>query len=100
MFQHSEKSSLESILGDVEIALSVGIGRTMLPVRELLNLKVGSILLTGKLVGESVELLSEGNLLAHGEVVVINEKYGIRISEIMSREKSKQSSKRGEESTL
>ncbi len=79
---NTEKASLESLLGDVQIPLSAEIGHTEIAVKELLSMKAGSVIPTGKIAGQPLDLLSEGRLFARGEVVVVNGKYGIRILDV------------------
>ena len=80
------KHSLETLLGDVEITVCGEIGPTQMPVHSLLNLKEGSVIPVGKLVGEPLDLFISGSLLARGEVVIINDHFGIRIHEVVSAE--------------
>lgn len=67
---------------DVPLRLSVEIGQTQLTVREILGLAVGSIVEFTKVVGEPMDITVSGRLMARGEVVVVNERYGVRISEV------------------
>lgn len=69
-------------LDDVPMILSVEIGRTNMNIRQVLNLKVGSVVEFTKIVGEPMDVLVAERLMARGEVVVVNERYGIRISEV------------------
>ena len=69
-------------LEDVPILLKVEIGRTTMNIRSLLNLKKGNIISFTKIVGEPMDILVEERLMARGEVVVVNERYGVRISEV------------------
>ena len=78
-----QKSSLDLIL-DVELQLSVELGRTKMTVREILDLGPGSALELDKLAGEPVELMVNGKLIARGDVVVIDENFGVRVTEIVS----------------
>ena len=75
--------NLDLIL-DVAVTLSLEVGRTRLPVRELLQLAQGSILELDRLAGEPLDVLVNGTLIAHGEVVVVNEKFGIRLTDVIS----------------
>ena len=67
---------------DVPLRLSVEIGQTQLSVREILGLGVGGIVEFTKVVGEPMDITVSGRLMARGEVVVVNERYGVRISEV------------------
>ncbi|PKK91560.1 MAG: flagellar motor switch protein FliN [Candidatus Wallbacteria bacterium HGW-Wallbacteria-1] len=72
------------ILLDVPLQVTVELGRTSRTVREVLELGAGSVVELDKLAGESVELLVNNKLIAKGEVVVIDENFGIRITSIVS----------------
>jgi len=73
------------ILLDIPVELTVELGRTKMPIHELLKLQPGSAVKLARLEGEPVDILAGDVLIARGEVVVRNEKYGIRITEITSR---------------
>jgi flagellar motor switch protein FliN/FliY len=73
------------ILLDIPVELTVELGRTRMPIHELLKLQPGSAVKLSRLEGEPVDILASDVLSARGEVVVRNEKYGIRITEITSR---------------
>lgn len=70
------------ILLDVKLQLSVELGRTELPIKKVLELTRGSIITLDKVAGEPVELFANGKLIAHGEVVVIEDNFGLRITSI------------------
>ena len=72
-----------SRLSDIPMELSVEIGRTHMTVGETLDLRVGSVVALERLSGETADLLVNGTAIAHGEVVVIDEQYGLRITEIV-----------------
>jgi len=74
---------LEFIL-DIPLEISVEIGRTKMLIRDLLKLNQGSVIELEKLAGEPVEIYVNGKLMAKGEVVVVNERFGVRIVEIIS----------------
>jgi len=78
-----EKVDMNVIL-DVPVVVSMEIGRTRIPIRNLLRLNRGSVLELDRLAGEPLDILVNGTLVAHGEVVVVNEKYGIRLTDIIS----------------
>ncbi|MBI4083776.1 MAG: flagellar motor switch protein FliN [Candidatus Lambdaproteobacteria bacterium] len=67
---------------DVPLRLCVEIGQTQLTVREILALAVGSLVEFTKVVGEPMDITISGRLMARGEIVVVNERYGVRISEV------------------
>jgi flagellar motor switch protein FliN len=79
-----EDFGLELLL-DIPVELTVELGRTRMPIHELMKLAPGSAVKLAKLEGEPVDILANDVLIARGEVVVRNEKYGIRITEITSR---------------
>jgi flagellar motor switch protein FliN/FliY len=70
-------------LGDVPMELSVEIGRTRMTVGETLQLRAGSIVTLDRLAGEPVDLLVNGTSIARGEVVVVDEQFGLRVTEIV-----------------
>lgn len=69
---------------DIPIEISVELGRTKMLISDLLHLGQGSVVELSKLAGETLEIFANQKLVARGEVVVVNEKYGIRLSEIIS----------------
>ena len=75
--------SLDSIL-DVPVIISMEIGRTHIPIRNLLQLNQGSVVELDRLAGEPMDVLVNGTLIAQGEVVVVNEKFGIRLTDVIS----------------
>ena len=75
--------NLDFIL-DIPLKVSVELGRTQIIVKDLLQLGQGSVLELDKLAGEPLEILVNGKLVAKGEVVVVNEKFGIRLTDIIS----------------
>ncbi|MCP4041723.1 MAG: flagellar motor switch protein FliN [Gammaproteobacteria bacterium] len=74
---------LESIV-DIPVTLAMEIGRTRLTIRNLLQLNQGSIVELDRLAGEPLDVLVNGTLIAHGEVVVVNEKFGVRLTDVIS----------------
>jgi flagellar motor switch protein FliN/FliY len=70
-------------LSDVPMELSVEIGRTFMTVGETLGLRAGSIVTLERLAGEPVDLLVNGTPIARGEVVVVEEQFGLRVTEIL-----------------
>ncbi len=71
-------------LYDVPVELAVEIGRTFMTIRETLSLGPGSIVSLNRLAGEPVDLLVNGKPIARGEVVVIDEEFGLRVTEVVS----------------
>ena len=71
---------------DVRLALTLEVGRTRISVRNLLALTQGSVVELDKLAGEPLDVLVNGTLVAHGEVVVVNDKFGIRLLDVASPE--------------
>lgn len=70
------------ILLDVKLQLTVELGKTQLPIKKVLELTKGSVVTLDKVAGEPVELYANGKLIAHGEVVVIEDNFGLRITQI------------------
>ncbi|MBC7319029.1 flagellar motor switch protein FliN [bacterium] len=85
--EKEEKVGNLDLLKDVPIQVSVELGRTKILIKDLLALSSGSIIELDKLAGEPVDILVNGKLIAKGEVVVIDENFGVRITEILSPEK-------------
>lgn len=80
---HLGNDKLDVIL-DIPVTLSMEVGRTQIPIRNLLQLNQGSVVELDRLAGEPLDVLVNGTLIAHGEVVVVNEKFGIRLTDVMS----------------
>jgi flagellar motor switch protein FliN/FliY len=81
------------LIMDVRLALTLEVGRTRISVRNLLALTQGSVVELDKLAGEALDVLVNGTLVAHGEVVVVNDKFGIRLLDVVSAEKRVESLK-------
>lgn len=75
--------NLQLIL-DIPLRVTVELGRTKMPVSELLNLTQGSVIELAKLAGEPMEVYVNEKLIARGEAVVVNEKFGVRLTDIIS----------------
>jgi flagellar motor switch protein FliN len=75
--------NLDFIL-DVPVTLSMEVGRTRVPIRNLLQLNQGSVVELDREAGEPLDVYVNGTLIAHGEVVVVNEKFGIRLTDVIS----------------
>ncbi|HZP12023.1 MAG TPA: flagellar motor switch protein FliN [Nevskiaceae bacterium] len=72
------------VLLDVPVTLSMEVGRARLPIRSLLQLNQGSVLELERAAGEPLDIYVNGTLIAHGEVVVINERFGVRLTDVVS----------------
>jgi flagellar motor switch protein FliN/FliY len=81
------------LIMDVRLALTLEVGRARISVRNLLGLTQGSVVELDKLAGEPLDVLVNGTLVAHGEVVVVNDKFGIRLLDVVSPEKRVESLK-------
>ncbi len=77
------EGNLEQIL-DIPVTLGVEIGSTKIAIRNLLQLNQGSVVELDRLAGEPLDVVVNGTLVAHGEVVVVNEKFGIRLTDVIS----------------
>ena len=69
---------------DIPVQLSVELGRTRIPIRQILQLAQGSVIELDALAGEPMDVLVNGYLIAQGEVVVVNDKFGIRLTDIVT----------------
>ncbi len=72
------------VILDIPVTIAMEIGRTKLSIRNLLQLNQGSVVELDRLAGEPMDVLVNGTLVAHGEVVVVNEKFGIRLTDVIS----------------
>jgi flagellar motor switch protein FliN len=72
------------LLLDVPLDVSVELGRARMSIQDLLNLSPGSVVELDKIAGEALDILINGRLVARGEAVVVNDKFGVRISDIVS----------------
>jgi flagellar motor switch protein FliN/FliY len=75
--------NLDVIL-DIPVSISMEVGSTDISIRNLLQLNQGSVIELDRLAGEALDVLVNGTLIAHGEVVVVNEKFGIRLTDVIS----------------
>ena len=82
--QSSVKDRNLNLILDIPLKVTVELGRTKMPVSELLNLTQGSVIELMKLAGEPMEVLVNDKLIARGEAVVVNEKFGVRLTDIIS----------------
>jgi len=76
-------ASMEFLL-DIPLEVTVELGRTKMIINDMLKLGQGSVIELSKLAGESLEILANRKPIARGEVVVVNEKYGVRLTEVIS----------------
>lgn len=74
---------LNNIL-DIPVAITMEVGSAPITIRNLLQLNQGSVIELDRLAGEPLDVLVNGTLIAHGEVVVVNEKFGIRMTDVIS----------------
>jgi len=75
--------NLEVIM-DIPVRISMEVGCTSISIRKLLHLNKGSVVELDRLAGEPLDVLVNGRLIAHGEVVVVNDKFGIRLNDVVS----------------
>ena len=75
--------NLEVIL-EVPVTLSLEVGRTRIPIRNLLQLNQGSVVELDRAAGDPLDVFVNGTLVAHGEVVIVNDKFGIRLTDVVS----------------
>ena len=78
-----EKRKLDTIL-DIPVTISMEVGRAKISIRNLLQLNQGSVAELERVAGEPLDVLVNGTLIAHGEVVVVNDKFGIRLTDVIS----------------
>ncbi|MGD8484017.1 MAG: flagellar motor switch protein FliN [Thioalkalispiraceae bacterium] len=72
------------VILDIPVTIAMEVGRTRMPIRNLLQLNQGSVVELTRMAGEPLDVMVNGTLIAHGEVVVVNEKFGIRLTDIIS----------------
>lgn len=78
-----EQRKLDTIL-DIPVTISMEVGRSKISIRNLLQLNQGSVVELDRVAGEALDVLVNGTLIAHGEVVVVNDKFGIRLTDVIS----------------
>ena len=78
-----EQRRLDTIL-DIPVTISMEVGRSQISIRNLLQLNQGSVVELDRVAGEALDVLVNGTLIAHGEVVVVNDKFGIRLTDVIS----------------
>lgn len=72
------------VILDIPVTISMEVGRSKMNIRNLLQLNQGSVVELERMAGEPLDVMVNGTLIAHGEVVVVNEKFGIRLTDIIS----------------
>jgi len=72
------------LLLDIPLEVTVEMGRTRLPLRTLLQLGAGSVIELGKIAGEPLDVLVNGKPIARGEAVMVNDKFGVRLTDVIS----------------
>jgi len=72
------------VILDIPVTISMEVGNTQIPIRNLLQLNQGSVIELDRLAGEPLDVLVNGTLIAHGEVVMVNDKFGIRLTDVIS----------------
>lgn len=80
---NGQERNLDVVL-DIPVTISMEIGRTAITIRNLLQLNQGSVVELDRVAGEPMDVLVNNCLIAHGEVVVVNEKFGIRLTDVIS----------------
>ena len=78
-----ERRKLDAIL-DITVTITMEVGRSQISIRNLLQLNQGSVVELDRIAGEPLDVLVNGTLIAHGEVVVVNDKFGIRLTDVIS----------------
>jgi len=82
-FSSEHQQKLDSIL-DIPVVISMEVGRSKISIRNLLQLNQGSVVELDRIAGEPLDVMVNGTLIAHGEVVVVNDKFGIRLTDVIS----------------
>ncbi|MBE7213879.1 flagellar motor switch protein FliN [Shewanella benthica] len=78
-----EAAKLDTIM-DIPVTISMEVGRSFISIRNLLQLNQGSVVELDRVAGEPLDVMVNGTLIAHGEVVVVNDKFGIRLTDVIS----------------
>jgi len=81
---HAEPDMSLDVILDVPVTLSLEVGRTRMPIRNLLQLNQGSVVELERGAGEPLDVFVNGTLIAHGEVVVVNDRFGVRLTDVVS----------------
>jgi len=72
------------VILDIPVTMTMEVGQTEIPIRNLLKLNQGSVVELDRVAGEPLDVRVNGTLIAHGEVVVVNDRYGIRLTDVIS----------------
>lgn len=85
----TERASIENlrVLENIEVQMTVEVGRTEITIRDLLRLSEGSVVELDRLAGDPLDILINGTMIAKGEVVMVGERFGVRFGEIVDLEK-------------
>ena len=86
MAEEEKKDTTGSRLPDVPVTVSMGLGRTVKPLNEVLSIGEQSLIELDKRVGDPIDVSLNGTLFARGEVVVVNENFGVRVTELLDQE--------------
>lgn len=78
-----DAAKLDAIM-DIPVTISMEVGRSFISIRNLLQLNQGSVVELDRVAGEPLDVMVNGTLIAHGEVVVVNDKFGIRLTDVIS----------------
>ncbi|MBN9231168.1 MAG: flagellar motor switch protein FliN [Legionella sp.] len=82
---HEADNDKMDLILEIPVSVTVEIGRTKMTIRNLLQLNQGGIVPLDRLAGDPLDVLVNGTLVAHGEVVVVNDKFGVRLTDIVSK---------------
>lgn len=83
-FKSGETGPELDVILDIPVRISMEVGSTQIPIRNLLQLNQGSVVELDRLAGEPLDVMVNGTLIAHGEVVMVNDKFGIRLTDVVS----------------
>lgn len=89
--EHAERPQNLDVVLDIPVRLSMEVGSTSISIRKLLQLNKGSVVELSRAAGEPLDVLVNGTLIARGEVVVVNDKFGVRLLDVISPERRIQS---------
>jgi flagellar motor switch protein FliN/FliY len=89
--EQAERPQNLDVVLDIPVRLSMEVGSTSISIRKLLQLNKGSVLELSRVAGEPLDVLVNGTLVARGEVVVVNDKFGVRLLDVISPERRIQS---------
>lgn len=85
-----------AVILDIPVTISLEVGRASINIRNLLKLNQGSVIELDRMAGEPLDVLVNGTLIAHAEVVVVNDKFGIRFTDVVSAQERLDTLKEGE----